>query len=147
VALIEDEVPALEHLERMLARIRPSARIVARLRTVRQTRAWLAEQAECDLILADIQLGDGLSLDALAEVDCRVPVVFTTAFDHHLAPALAGNGIAYLLKPIDADALAVAVEKHERLEQHFVGGSARSPGSWPGIPPCRGWSGAGGSTG
>jgi DNA-binding LytR/AlgR family response regulator len=123
VALIEDEVPALEHLELLLARIRPDAEVVAKLRTVRQTRVWLREgAARCDLVLADIQLGDGLSLDAFAEAPCEVPVVFTTAYDHHLAPALAGNGIAYLLKPIREAELAVALAKHERLERHYVGG-------------------------
>ena len=119
VALIEDEVPALEHLERLVRRLRPDAEIVARLRTVRQTRAWLDQNADCDVILADIQLGDGLSLEPLAESGCAVPVVFVTAFDHHLAPALAGNGIAYLLKPIQEAELDAALAKHERLAQHF----------------------------
>ncbi|MEZ4237539.1 MAG: LytTR family DNA-binding domain-containing protein [Myxococcota bacterium] len=123
VALIEDEVPALEHLERLVGRLRPDAEVIAALRTVRQTRAWLATPAasRCDLVLADIQLGDGLSLDAFAGVDLAVPVVFTTAYDHHLAPALAGNGIAYLLKPIGEADLAAALDKHARLERHYVG--------------------------
>lgn len=121
VALIEDELPALDRIEALLLRVRPDARVVARLRTVRQTRAWLDEGSPCDLILADIQLGDGLSLDAFAGAARDLPVVFTTAYDHYLAPALAGNGIAYLLKPVREVDLAEALAKHERLERHFAG--------------------------
>lgn len=125
VALIEDELPALEHLEALLLRVRPDAEVVARLRTVRQVREWLGRELPCDLILADIQLGDGLSLDALGEVQRDVPVVFTTAYDHHLVPALATNGIAYLLKPLREPDLAEALAKHRRLERHFLGELAR----------------------
>ncbi len=120
VAIVEDELPALEHLEVLLGRVAPDAEVVARLRTVRETRAWLAT-GQADLVVADIQLGDGLSLDAFAEVERDVPVVFTTAYDHHLAPALAGNGIAYLLKPLREAELAAAVAKLRRLERHFAG--------------------------
>lgn len=121
VALIEDELPALEHLGLLLSRIVPEARVIAQLRTVRETRAWLGSGAPADLILADIQLGDGLSLDALADTTLDVPIIFVTAYDHHLAPALASNGIAYLLKPIREADLAAAIGKLRRFERHFIG--------------------------
>lgn len=120
VVLIEDEVPALDHLEALLARVAPDAKVVARLRTVRETRAWLLGGAAADVILADIELGDGLSLDAFAEAVPDVPVIFATAFDHYLAPALAQNGIAYLLKPLREVELAAALRKLRRLERHFL---------------------------
>lgn len=123
VALVEDEVPALEHLERLLGRVVPDLEVVARLRTVRQTRAWLAA-GEAELIVADIELGDGTALDALADCDRDVPIVFTTAHQHYLAPALAANGIAYLTKPVGEADLAAAIDKLRRLERHFVGGLA-----------------------
>lgn len=122
VALIEDELPALEHLELLLGRLLPQLQVCARLRTVRETRAFLREGPPVDLLVADIQLGDGLSLDALAAHPVDLPVIFTTAYDHHLAPALAGNGIAYLLKPIREAELAQALAKLRRLERHFLGG-------------------------
>ncbi|MBX2796348.1 MAG: LytTR family DNA-binding domain-containing protein [Myxococcales bacterium] len=122
VALIEDEVPALEHLELLLGRIAPDCTVVARLRTVRQLREWLAgAPGRCDLIVADIQLGDGLSLDALGDSEWSVPVVFATAHDHYMADALRGNGIAYVLKPVGEAELAAALRKVRSLEQHFVG--------------------------
>lgn len=119
--LIEDEVPALEHLEALLGRVRPQAEVVARLRTVKAVRAWFAEGAGCDLVIADIELGDGTSLEALREVELGVPVVFATAHDDFRAEALERNGVAYLLKPVREAALAAALDRLDRLEQHFVG--------------------------
>lgn len=135
VVLIEDEVPALEHLERLLGRVRPRAQVVARLRTVRAMRAWFADvQTAPDLILADIHLGDGTSLDAMDGSDLATPVVYTTAHDDHHADALAQNGIAYLLKPVREAELAAALDRLDRLEQHFRGGThpaPTDPAGWP----------------
>lgn len=127
VALVEDEVPALRQLEALVARVAPGAVIVARLRTVRQIRAWLATAEPVDLVIADIELGDGLSLDAFAEAGSATPIVCATAHPQHLAPALAGNAIAYLAKPVRADELAVAIAKLDRLERHFTGQVAHDP--------------------
>lgn len=119
VALIEDEVPALDLLERLARRVEPGAEIVARMRTVRETRAWLDSGGLADVVIADVELGDGLSLNALAGFGG--PVIFTTAFDHYLLPALEGNGLAYLLKPVQEQELAAAFAKLHRLERHFLG--------------------------
>jgi DNA-binding LytR/AlgR family response regulator len=120
VALVEDELPALEHLERLLARVSPCAVVVARLRTVRQLRVWLADDGDANLVLADVQLGDGLSIDAFAGSARALPVVFVTAHDHFLTEALAADGIAYLLKPLREADLALALAKLARLERHFA---------------------------
>ncbi len=120
VALVEDELPALEHLERLLARVSPGAVVVARLRTVRQLRGWLADDGDANLVLADVQLGDGLSIDAFAGSARALPVVFVTAHDHFLTEALAADGIAYLLKPLREADLALALAKLARLERHFA---------------------------
>lgn len=120
---MEDEPVAMEHAEALLARVEPAARVVARLRTVRELRGWLGTE-EVDLILADIQLGDGLALDALAEAPHTAPIVFVTAYDEHLVPAFASNGVAYLLKPLRERDLAAALGKLRRLERHFLGALA-----------------------
>lgn len=121
VVLIEDEVPALEHLEHLLLKVRPDAEVTARLRTVKAIHAWLDEaKAECDLVIADIQLGDGSSLDALQGRRLSVPVVFATAHDDRHAEAFERNGVAYLLKPLRESDLAAALDRIERVEQHIL---------------------------
>ena len=64
-----------------------------------------------NLILSDIQLGDGLSFESLRTVPEAIPVIFTTAFDHYAVQAFRFNSIDYLLKPIDSEELHAALAK------------------------------------
>ena len=78
-----------------------------------EVRAFFAEDAhhEVDLILSDIQLGDGLSFESLRTVPEAIPVIFTTAYDHYAVQAFRFNSIDYLLKPIDSEELHAALAK------------------------------------
>ena len=67
---------------------------------------------EVDLIFTDIQLTDGLSLEIFKQVDLTAPVIFTTAYDEYALQAFKLNSIDYLLKPIDPEELATAIEKY-----------------------------------
>ena len=67
--------------------------------------------SDVDLILSDIQLGDGLSFDSLRTVPESIPVIFTTAYDHYAVQAFRFNSIDYLLKPIDSEELHAALKK------------------------------------
>jgi DNA-binding LytR/AlgR family response regulator len=64
-----------------------------------------------DLILSDIQLGDGLSFESLKTVPTAIPVIFTTAYDQYAVQAFQFNSIDYLLKPIDSEELYAAIGK------------------------------------
>ena len=78
-----------------------------------EVKAFFAEGAnhEVDLILSDIQLGDGLSFESLRTVPSAIPVIFTTAYDHYAVQAFRFNSIDYLLKPIDSEELHTALAK------------------------------------
>ena len=67
--------------------------------------------SDIDLILSDIQLGDGLSFESLRTVPESIPVIFTTAYDHYAVQAFRFNSIDYLLKPIDSEELHAALKK------------------------------------
>ena len=74
---------------------------------------------DVDLILSDIQLGDGLSFESLRTVPSAIPVIFTTAFDHYAVQAFRFNSIDYLLKPIDSEELHTALAKvNKSLTSH-----------------------------
>jgi two-component system LytT family response regulator len=48
-------------------------------------------------------------------------VIFTTAFDNHAIQAIKAGAFDYLLKPVDPEELAVAVEKvHSDIELHSL---------------------------
>jgi DNA-binding LytR/AlgR family response regulator len=122
IAIIEDERPAREHLERAVVRADPDAHVVAQLESVAAALAWLRAHPAPDLVLADIQLSDGLALDIFEQTDLHelgCPVVFCTAYDEYLTEAMRHNGIDYLLKPIRDSDVADALAKYRRLSEHF----------------------------
>ena len=65
---------------------------------------------EVDAALSKINSADGLSFDIFRQVDVTAPVIFTTAFDQYAVQAFKYNSFDYLLKPIDADELAAAID-------------------------------------
>jgi DNA-binding LytR/AlgR family response regulator len=111
VLLLEDEYPAAERLQRLLRQAEPAAEVLAVLDTVAGALAWLAAHPAPDLILADIQLADGLSLEIWEQVVVPSPVVFTTAFDAYAIRAFQANSVAYLLKPVKLPELQAALAK------------------------------------
>ncbi len=115
VLILEDEYPAAERLQRLLAQAAPGAQVLAVLDTVAGALAWLDGHPAPDLILSDIQLADGLSLDVFAQTLVRSPVIFTTAYDQYALQAFRANGIDYLLKPIKLPELQAALLKLKML--------------------------------
>ena len=111
VLLLEDEYPAAERLQRLLAQAAPEARVLAVLDTVAAALAWLATNPTPDLILSDVQLADGLSLEIWEQAVVPSPVIFTTAFDAYAIRAFEANSVAYLLKPVKLAELQAALAK------------------------------------
>ena len=111
VLILEDEYPAAERLQRLLAQAAPGAQVLAVLDTVAGALAWLGAHPAPGLILSDIQLADGLSLDVFAQTLVRSPVIFTTAYDQYALQAFRANGIDYLLKPLKLAELQAALAK------------------------------------
>ena len=111
ILLLEDEYPATERLQRLLAQAAPDAKVLAVLDTVAGALAWLATNPAPDLILSDIQLADGLSLEIWEQAVVPSPVIFTTAFDAYAIRAFQANSIAYLLKPVKLAELQAAFAK------------------------------------
>lgn len=123
--IAEDEPPARERLIATLARVAPNAVVLGTADTVRGCRQWLELHAPPDLLLLDIQLADGLSLELFREPRWQgLPVVFTTAYDRFAIEAFQALAVDYLLKPIGDTALARALDKAQRLH----GGSAAIEG-------------------
>jgi DNA-binding LytR/AlgR family response regulator len=137
VLILEDEAPALERIRSLLVEAAPEATIAGTADSVRAAAEWLADNPPPDLILADIQLSDGLSLDLFRAQSPPCPVVFTTAHDRYLLDAFATHGIAYLLKPVKLTDLAAALKKHRDLGRHYVTNFAALVGDVVGNAPAR----------
>jgi len=111
VIILEDEARAANHLARLIAKIAPEMKIIARLESVRDAVTFLESDGNIDLIFSDIQLADGLSFELFKQVRVKCPIIFTTAYDHYAIEAFKTNGIDYLLKPIEEERLHKAIEK------------------------------------
>ena len=112
ILIIEDEQSSADRLRRMLE---GEHKIVGVCASNAEVRTFFADEVDIDLILSDIQLGDGLSFESLKTVPTAIPVIFTTAYDHFAVQAFRFNSIDYLLKPIDSDELHTALEKVKSL--------------------------------
>ncbi|MFO1327829.1 MAG: LytTR family DNA-binding domain-containing protein [Rubrivivax sp.] len=115
----EDEPPALERLRGALVRVAPLLQVVGWSDSVQGTQAWLAANPAPDLLLLDIQLADGLSLELFADGTLLLPTIFTTAYDRFALDAFRALAVDYLLKPVADDALARALAKAQRLRPGF----------------------------
>lgn len=110
ILIIEDEQSNADRLQRMLE---GEHQIVDVCTSNAEVKAFFSDErhAQVDLILSDIQLGDGLSFESLKTVPTAIPVIFTTAYDHYAVQAFRFNSIDYLLKPIDSEELHAALER------------------------------------
>ena len=116
VIIIEDEKPSARRLQRMLKLLDIESQTM--LHSVEESIAWFQNNEHPDLIFLDIQLSDGLSFEIFEAIEIKSAVIFTTAYDEYALQAFKLNSIDYLLKPIDEDELAEAVNKYkERLPE------------------------------
>ncbi len=120
VAILEDEPRAANHLERLLAKIAPTMKVVARIDSVRDSLKYLQNNPGPDLLFSDIQLADGLCFEIFNQVAVHCPIIFTTAYDHYAIEAFKTNGIDYLLKPIEEERLSKAIEKARQFSPGMV---------------------------
>ncbi|WP_017729734.1 LytR/AlgR family response regulator transcription factor [Nafulsella turpanensis] len=122
ILIIEDEAAAVNNLRRLLQRYLPEAEVVGVLQSVAGSIAWFRSNPAPDLVLMDIELTDGRSLDILQKVEVEADVIFTTAYDEYVLRAFDFNSIDYLLKPIKEEKFAQAVQKfrHRHIKQLTV---------------------------
>jgi two-component system, LytTR family, response regulator len=119
ILVIEDEPLVAESVMKMVKQLEPSAELMGPIPTVKASLKWLRENIQPDLILSDIQLADGISLDIFHEQKISCPVIFTTAYNEYAIRAFKVNSIDYLLKPIDKKELQDAFQKFHLLQSKF----------------------------
>jgi DNA-binding LytR/AlgR family response regulator len=111
VIILEDETRAANYLERLIQKVAPEMKVVAKIETIRNAVPFLTSHDDIDLIFSDVQLADGLSFEIFGQIQVKCPIIFTTAYDHYAIEAFKTNGIDYLLKPVEEDRLQKAIDK------------------------------------
>ena len=113
--IIEDENLVARELKNKIASVAPDINVIETLPSLKTARKWFMENAEPDLIFADIQLSDGASFEIFERYELKCPVIFTTAYDEFAVRAFKVNGVDYLLKPVDVTELKKAIDKSRNL--------------------------------
>ncbi|MBC8485247.1 MAG: response regulator transcription factor [Bacteroidetes bacterium] len=119
VLIIEDEPNAQIELKRLLGKTDPSIRVLKCIDSVEDSVLWLKSNEAPDLIFLDIQLSDGIGFDIFKQVEVKVPVIFTTAYNEYAIQAFRVNSVDYLLKPVRQEDLTKAVQKFKSMGEQF----------------------------
>lgn len=114
VVVFEDEKLASDRLIELLKTLKPDAEVLAAMKSIEAAVLWLQNNEHPDLIISDIQLLDGSSFEIFDQVEIKTPVIFTTAYDEYAIKAFEVNSVDYLLKPIQREKLAGALEKYDQ---------------------------------
>jgi two-component system response regulator LytT len=115
IAIIEDEIPALKRITKMIAEVAPEADIIGTADSIEAAVELFRTHNDIQLVLMDIELADGQSFEIFKQVEVTCPVIFTTAYDEFALKAFKVNSIDYLLKPIDKNELKEAILKFKKL--------------------------------
>jgi DNA-binding LytR/AlgR family response regulator len=118
--IIEDENLIAKELMYKIAEAAPDIKVKEVLPSVKTAFKWFMENAEPDVIFADIQLSDGTSFEIFERYHFNCPIIFTTAYDEYAIRAFKVNSIDYLLKPVDEDELKKAIDKARTIVQSRV---------------------------
>jgi two-component system LytT family response regulator len=108
--IIEDEVLAAKHLQRILDEV-GDIKVIEVLESIAETIEWFNINPQPELIFMDIHLADGSAFEIFGHVNITCPVIFTTAYDEYALKAFKVNSIDYLLKPIDVNSVQHAIKK------------------------------------
>ncbi len=125
VLIAEDEGVARRRLRRLLEEL-GGVDVVGEAEDGVELLGML-RSSEPDLVLLDIRMPRLSGMDALALMESGGPqVVFTTAYAEHAVQAFEHGAVDYLLKPIEAQRLAQALDRvRERI------GDASEPAALP----------------
>jgi DNA-binding LytR/AlgR family response regulator len=113
VVVIEDERLTAERLISLVKKYDASIHVLAQICSVEEALTWFKNNpaASVDLIFMDIHLEDGDSFQIISKLNLMTPIIFTTAFDGYMIKAFKVNSIDYLLKPVNYEELAAALDK------------------------------------
>ena len=115
VYLVDDEPLALKRLARLLGetnRVQIAGQSSAPLVALREIPTL-----DLDALFLDIQMPDLNGFELLAKLENYPPVIFTTAFDEYALRAFEVYSLDYLLKPVEAERLEMALTKLDRMRE------------------------------
>ena len=112
--LIDDEPLARSELRRLLKQ-HPAVEIAGEAANADEARKLIRELRPT-LLFLDVQMPEENGFELLASLESDLPdVIFTTAFDKHALRAFEFGALDYLMKPIEPERLAEAIDRASRV--------------------------------
>ena len=126
-AVIEDEPLGAKGMESLFKSNHPNFIVTSFARTIEETKAVLSDKT-ISLFFADVELLDGNIFEVLKGLNLEKGqyIVFTTAYEEFGAKAFNYPALHYLLKPINPDELAKAVNRYMEVSGNSKNGSEKS---------------------
>lgn len=118
VLIIEDEEQSVSALRSEIAMHCKNLQIIGVAKSVNEAIEKI-DTLQPELVFLDIQLSDGLGFEILDYFKQRLffQVIFTTAYSQYAIRAIKFSALDYLLKPIDAEELVIAVNKAQKISK------------------------------
>lgn len=107
--LIDDSRLARTELRHLLQAF-PDVAVVGEAKNAAEARTQI-QALSPDLLFLDIHMPGGSGFDLLASLEIAPQVIFTTAYDEYALRAFEVNALDYLLKPVQENRLAAALDK------------------------------------
>lgn len=120
ILIVEDEDLAVKKIKKTLSEVDDTASVLSVTDSIQSTVEWLESNTTPDLILMDIELSDGQSFEIFNRTQVKSPVVFTTSYDEYALKAFKVNSIDYLLKPVQKEDLATALNKYKSMKKIYA---------------------------
>ena len=113
--IVEDEALAARNLKAILDGI-GTIEVIASLESIAETVEWFTGNPCPDILFLDIHLADGSAFEIFDRIQVKCPIIFTTAYDEYALKAFKVNSVDYLLKPVDLEAVHLALKKLNDLK-------------------------------
>ncbi|MDD3488808.1 MAG: LytTR family DNA-binding domain-containing protein [Paludibacter sp.] len=111
ILIVDDEAPVRELITGVIENFCESAEIVGVADGV-QSALDAIRLLKPDIVLLDVNLGDGTAFDLLSKIDpVNFAIIFITAYEKYAVSAFKFSAVDYIMKPVNIDELVAAIRK------------------------------------
>lgn len=121
--VVDDERLAIKQMRKLLDE-QPGISVVGTAGGLAEAVTLLAQESP-DVVFLDISMPPASGFDLLPHLSVSTRVVFVTAYSEHAIHAFEARALDYLLKPVDPERLAQAIERVREIVMWQRGASAK----------------------
>ncbi len=120
--IVDDSAENRSYLRTLLGSAHPEVQVMGECANVQEALLAIARHSP-DIVFLDVEMPGGTGFDLLRKLETwPFDVVFCTAYERYAVQAIRFSALDYLLKPVQPDELAEALE---RFRAAHIGGHSR----------------------